>query len=140
MELPICKNCGCQFKKASNSQKFCSDCFLINRKDVAKKYMKEYRINNPEKFSSYVRKYYKKYNEKLRPYYSLLQREYYKNHLEESRNKGRERQKKSREKLADPYVKKLISVTENPTPEMIEQKRLSLKIIRKIKQIQTQLK
>lgn len=62
-------------------------------------------------------------------------RKYTKNNM----SKTVEWARNERIELRDNYIKRLLK-TKNVTTEMIEQKKLQLKITRKIKQIQTQLK
>ena len=61
---------------------------------------------------------------------------------EKVRENTRKKSNKRTENLSDSYIKTVLRQTglKNINNEMIEEKRLSLKIKRKIKQIQTQLK
>jgi len=112
-------------------------------------YHRSYRESNRIKLNANAASWYHKNKDTLiarRKFHGQCNENQIKERQVEWRKKDKEKRRiyfdSLRKNLSNHYLRNLFyqSGIENPTPGMIEEKRLSLKIKRKIKQIQTQLK
>jgi hypothetical protein len=154
--LKVCVQCGKEFQCKSNNDKYCSDyCairfrYYLKRKD----YIKECPVckknfNTRSSIKKYCSKKchhktteYKKYQSDLakRESSKKLQHLVYKKRLQSGKIK--EWKKKSIEKLSYGYINEKLKRVgfKNPTDELREQKRLVIKIKRKLKEHEKQRK
>ena len=96
----------------------CKSCFLVSQK--------KYRTNNKNK----TKLYHKKWSDKNKGY----QKEYYYDNLKYCRSRSRDYRKIKCDELDDSYILKQLHLKRNECPvELIEQKRLQLKLFREIR-------
>jgi hypothetical protein len=152
-----CVTCGCDIElhKKGRRKKYCSSCAKIRIKETRKEWNKNnkyryklYHLNNKEKRNAQTRAYHKANKDRIKNYMSNYHANYYENNknsiLERVKRYSKQLKKSYRDKiineLSDPYIKMLFSQDgiKNPSNEMIEERRMVVKINRTIKQIKKQ--
>lgn len=128
--------CGKEFiaHYRTNPKRCCSnEC----RKEHQRIVSKEYYLSNKKGLNEYARKYYKKYRAEHRESYRESYNKWAALHPEIKKHHANKNGKKYINELSDAYIKSLIQrrkgIGRNDiSNEVVEQKRLQVKIIRKI--------
>jgi hypothetical protein len=105
--------CGKEFKPNSPTQLYCKECGIIIRKENAKQYNKQYRLEHPEYNKQYNKQwqkdnleYFRQYNKQWRKENPELRKEYQKQyHL---KHKAEILEKHKQYKKAHPELEKMI--------------------------------
>ena len=127
----VCRKCG-QEKPLSEfvNNKMCALGHAYTCKQCASQYMRKWRADNSEKVRENSRKQRITNPEKVRE----KSRKWYAANPEKVREKSRKYRRKAREELSYYYLKRQLKTRHLPiTPEMIDYKRIQLKLYREIK-------